>query len=53
MTVTAAGTVHRCSAGAEAMTMAVADALTMSIQMPEMMTLMFIAMRGGIARTEQ
>jgi hypothetical protein len=53
MTVAAAGTVHRRPTGAETMTMAMADALAMSVQMPEMMTFMFIAMRSGIARAEQ
>ena len=35
------------------MTMAMADALAMSVQMPEMMTFMFIAMRSSITRAEQ
>ena len=53
MTVTTAATVRRRSAGAKAVTMAVADALAMSVQMPEMMTLVFIAMSGGIACTKE
>lgn len=51
MTVAAAGNAHR--ARAEAMTMAVADALAIPVQMPEVMALMFVAMRGNIARAEQ
>jgi len=30
-----------------------ADALALSIQMPEMMAFMFVAMRGSITRAEQ
>ena len=52
MTVAAAGTVHRCPTSAEARTMAVADALPLSVQMPEMMTLMFKA-SSGITGAEQ
>lgn len=53
MTRAPAGAVHRGSTRTEAMTVAVADAVPMSIQMPEVVTLMLIAMSSGIACAEQ
>jgi hypothetical protein len=52
MTVAATSTAYRCPTGAEAMTMAVADALPFSVQVPEVVTLVLVV-RGGIARAEQ